>query len=72
MSGAHTLAITSAVKAAALQPEDAELLHLAGAVRLAAGLDPVRAGTLPEAAVELAPANPQFRADLARARRAAS
>lgn len=31
LSGAHTLAITSADKAAALQPEDAELLHLAGA-----------------------------------------
>jgi tetratricopeptide (TPR) repeat protein len=72
LTGAHALAITSADKAAALKPGDAELLHLAGAVRLAAGLDPVRARTLLEAAVELAPANPQFRADLARARGAAS
>lgn len=67
LSGSHALAIASADKAAALQPGDAELLNLAGAVRLAAGLDLGRARALLEAAVERAPGNPQFRANLARA-----
>lgn len=72
LSGAHTMAIASADKAMTLQPGDAELLHLAGAVRLAAGLELARARTLLEAAAELAPANPQFRAALAKARSAPS
>lgn len=72
MVGQHDLARTSADKALALQPLDAGLLYLAGRVRLQAKAELDRAVALLERAVSEAPANPQFRADLARARQLAA
>lgn len=67
MVGQHELACASADKALGYQPGNAELLHLAGRVRLAGRRDLAKASELLAAATAREPANAHFRADLARA-----
>lgn len=66
-AGRHSEAIAHADRALLLAPRDPDMLHMAGLARLNAGQDPDNATRLLQRAAEAEPANPIFKADLARA-----
>jgi len=65
--GQNDVAVTYADRALALDPTDPDIVHMAGLVRLNAGMDPDGARALLRQALERDPTNIVFRADLARA-----
>ncbi|QCI95104.1 tetratricopeptide repeat protein [Novosphingobium sp. EMRT-2] len=67
-AGRNADAIGFADKALALQPSNADMIHLAGLVRFRAGTDRDKAVTYLEQALRADPANRLFRNDLARAK----
>lgn len=70
-AGQPALALASADKALALDPQNPELRYAAGVVRLRGGQDMAAARQHLQAAVDARPDNPQYRAQLAKAKAAA-
>lgn len=69
--GRHAEAITHADRALAARPGSSEMAHIAGLVRLRSGTDSAAAVRLLGQAAGSDPANPVYRADLAKAKAAA-
>ncbi|MEQ1497025.1 MAG: tetratricopeptide repeat protein [Novosphingobium sp.] len=69
-SAQHDQAIAEADRALALEPENADMLHMAGLTRFNAGRDAAKALQLLQAAARKDPASALFRTDLARAQQA--